>query len=107
MPRPPPFENGSIVRASHLVQDLWDDLLKETESLAKGDAPDPESGGGATAKAPPGEPAPGTGDQTRPILTWAGEKLHPEWMSAFIAGKYMWPAADDLAERFLTLVRGY
>jgi mono/diheme cytochrome c family protein len=26
-------------------------------------------------------------DQTRPTLTWAGEKLRPEWMAKFIAGE--------------------
>lgn len=68
-------------------QDIWDDLVKETEALSKGEIVDPESGGGGSSKSPPGEPAPGTGDQTRPLLTWTGEKLHPEWMSKFIAGK--------------------
>ena len=68
-------------------QDVWDDLVKETEGLSKGDAVDPESSGGGGPKALPGEPAPGTGDQSRPQLTWTGEKLYPEWMSRFIAGK--------------------
>jgi mono/diheme cytochrome c family protein len=68
-------------------QDAWDDLIKETESLSKGDVIDPESGGGGSAKSPPGEPAPGTGDQQRPPLTWTGEKLHVKWMSTFVAGK--------------------
>jgi mono/diheme cytochrome c family protein len=68
-------------------QDLWDDLLKETEALSKGDVIDPESGGGGSAKSPPGEPAPGTGDQQRPPLTFTGEKLHGKWMSRFVAGK--------------------
>ena len=26
-------------------------------------------------------------DQQRPVLTWVGEKLHPDWMANFIAGK--------------------
>ena len=74
--------------------DRWDDLIKETEALSKGDEINPESGGGGVAanggggpKGPPGEPAPGSGDQSRPMLTWTGEKLHPEWMTTFIAGK--------------------
>ena len=67
-------------------QDVWDDLMKEIESLAKGDTADPENSGGGP-NALPGEPAPGTGDQSRPPLTWTGEKLYPEWMSRFIAGK--------------------
>ena len=44
---------------------------------------------------PPPAPAPGAEargeifapDQRPPLLTWAGEKLRPEWASAFIAGK--------------------
>ncbi len=70
-------------------QDAWDELIKETEPLAKGDAVDPEAAAAAAAngKTLPGETVPGTGDQTRPPLTWAGEKLYPEWMSTFIAGK--------------------
>ncbi len=34
----------------------------------------------------PPEKPPGT-DQLRPVLTWVGEKLHPEWMGKFIGGK--------------------
>ena len=71
--------------------DLWDDLIKEVEPLAKGDTVDPESNGanpGAAGKGPlAGEAQPGTGDQSRPPLTWTGEKLKPEWMATFIAGK--------------------
>jgi mono/diheme cytochrome c family protein len=66
--------------------DVWDEVIKETEPLAKGDAVDPQAGA-ANGKALPGEMVPGTGDQSRPPLTWAGEKLYPEWMSTFIAGK--------------------
>jgi mono/diheme cytochrome c family protein len=65
--------------------DAWDDLVKETESLSKGDIVDIESSAGG--KGLPGEPAPGTGDQQRPPLTWVGEKLKPNWMADFIAGK--------------------
>ena len=68
-------------------QDIWDDLIKETEGLLKGDTVDPENAGNVGPNALPGEPAPGTGDQSRPQLTWTGEKLYPEWMSRFIAGK--------------------
>jgi mono/diheme cytochrome c family protein len=74
--------------------DFWDEHVKEVAALSGGDVADPESAGGgaaapgAGAKAGlPGEPAPGTGDQQRPPLTWAGEKLHPQWMATFIAGK--------------------
>jgi mono/diheme cytochrome c family protein len=48
-----------------------------------------------TAAFPPPPPAPGAEargeifapDQRPPLLTWAGEKLRPEWAAAFIAGK--------------------
>ena len=39
------------------------------------------------AAAPGADAVPYRVDQTRPSLTWAGEKLQPEWMAAFIAGE--------------------
>ncbi|HEX8522514.1 MAG TPA: c-type cytochrome [Tepidisphaeraceae bacterium] len=45
--------------------------------------------GAFLAKLPP-EPAAGeqyAPDQSRPPLTWVGEKLRPEWMAGFIGGK--------------------
>jgi mono/diheme cytochrome c family protein len=35
---------------------------------------------------PEGEPADSSVDQTRPPLTWAGEKLRPEWMQSLFSG---------------------
>jgi hypothetical protein len=35
---------------------------------------------------PDNDPEP-KGDQSRPPLTWTGEKLQPAWMSAFLSGK--------------------
>jgi mono/diheme cytochrome c family protein len=74
------------------LPDAWDESMKELEGLVKGETLDPESGGvapnAANAKGPlAGEAQPGTGDQSRPPLTWVGEKLKPEWMATFIAGK--------------------
>ena len=40
--------------------------------------PNPPPAGGAEAFAP---------DQRAPLITWAGEKLRPEWMEKFIAGQ--------------------
>jgi mono/diheme cytochrome c family protein len=115
--------------------DVWDRLVKETESLAKGDVTDPESAGAAPpgTNQPPkidprlggpkissGEPNPGTGDQSRPPLTWVGEKLYPEWMATFIAGKIdykprawmlarmpAFPARAEGLARGLALQHGY
>jgi mono/diheme cytochrome c family protein len=61
--------------------DVWDQVIKEIEPLAKGDIID------ASVKPPRGETQPGTGDQSRPPLTWVGEKLHTKWMETFVAGK--------------------
>ncbi len=57
--------------------DAWTDLKVETDKLLVG-APTEE-------RDPDGLPYPA--DQVRPSLTWIGEKLKPEWASAFIAGK--------------------
>ena len=94
--------------------DVWDQVIKEIEPLAKGDIID------AGVKPAPGETVPGTGDQTRPPLTWVGEKLHTKWMETFIAGKLdykprTWmlarmpgfPARADGIAQGLTLEHGY
>jgi mono/diheme cytochrome c family protein len=39
------------------------------------------------------------GDQSRPPLTWAGEKLRPEWMAKFIAGDVSYKPRPWLAAR--------
>ncbi len=57
--------------------DAWTDLKVETDKLLAG-APLDE-------RDPDGLPYPA--DQVRPSLTWTGEKLRPEWSSAFIAGR--------------------
>ena len=61
--------------------DIWDEHVKELDPLAKGDIVD------MNVRPEPGEEVPGTGDQSRPPLTWVGEKLHLKWMETFIAGK--------------------
>ena len=54
------------------VPDVWAGL---TEEAAK-----------VTAALPPVEESI-VGDQSRPDLTWVGEKLRPQWMASFIAGE--------------------
>jgi mono/diheme cytochrome c family protein len=51
-------------------QDLWSTLSDEVNALAPPVA-DPKS----------------DADQTRPTLTWVGEKLRPDWITQFISGK--------------------
>jgi mono/diheme cytochrome c family protein len=51
---------------------------------------------------PPGAEARGevmAADQRPPMLTWAGEKLRPEWASAFIAGKITYKPRPYLLAR--------
>jgi mono/diheme cytochrome c family protein len=78
---------------------------------------------------PPPQPAGGGGvhegehfapDQRPPILTWTGEKLRPEWASAFVAGKvpykprpYLharmpaWPARAEWLAKGMAAEHGY
>jgi cytochrome c2 len=52
------------------------------------------------AAAPGGEGPDGkTLDQTRPDLTWTGEKLRPEWMAGFVAGRNREPIRPWLHAR--------
>ena len=58
-------------------EDLYARFQNETAELAPDDS-----------EADPGEGAePISPDQTTPMLTWAGEKLRPEWMAKLIGGK--------------------
>ncbi|HEV2293656.1 MAG TPA: c-type cytochrome [Tepidisphaeraceae bacterium] len=58
-------------------QDVWSSLKGEIDAFL--------------ATLPPAPPSPHehelAPDQNRPNLTWAGEKLKPEWMAKFIAGE--------------------
>jgi mono/diheme cytochrome c family protein len=54
------------------------------------------------AKFPPPPPANGealAADQRPPVLTWAGEKLRPEWAAAFIAGQISYKPRPYLRAR--------
>jgi mono/diheme cytochrome c family protein len=57
--------------------DLWSKLEEETASLKVEEAPAEGADGGEAHLV----------SQARPKLTWIGEKLKPEWMGDFIAGK--------------------
>jgi mono/diheme cytochrome c family protein len=57
-----------------LLATTYDDELKALRDKY----PNPPPAGGAEAFAP---------DQRAPLITWAGEKLRPEWMEKFIAGE--------------------
>src|SRR6185369_8498580 len=62
--------------------DVWSEVEAEVEALKPPDKP---------AAKPENDPNPGEEpkliEQRRPILTWTGEKLKPEWMAGFISGK--------------------
>jgi mono/diheme cytochrome c family protein len=55
--------------------DAWTNLSQEVQGLEAGLPPEPKD-----AKSTIG------GDQQRPLLTWVGDKLKPDWMARFIAG---------------------
>ncbi len=54
---------------------LWSNLDTEVGSIEQNLPPRPDD-----------DPEP-KGDQSRPPLTWIGEKLRPSWMTAFISGQ--------------------
>ncbi len=75
--------------------DAWSDLTAETDKLLAG-APTEE-------KDPDGLPYPA--HQVRPSLTWIGEKLRPEWASAFIAGEVPYKPRPYLRARMPAFAR--
>jgi mono/diheme cytochrome c family protein len=56
--------------------DAWTNLSQEVQALEASLPPEPKD-----PKSTVG------GDQQRPVLTWVGDKLKPDWMAQFIAGK--------------------
>jgi mono/diheme cytochrome c family protein len=56
--------------------DNWSQLSAEVEAITKDLPPEEEKGGESEI----------SGDQSRPPLTWVGEKLRPQWMADFIGG---------------------
>ena len=59
-------------------EDLWSQFKGETAELASNEVAEGEERADGERLSP---------DQTTPMLTWAGEKLRPEWMEKLIAGK--------------------
>ncbi|WP_435020208.1 hypothetical protein TA3x_001703 [Tundrisphaera sp. TA3] len=59
-------------------EDAWSSLAPEVANLAA------DANAGAVEVDPDGHPYPAL--QSRPPLTWIGEKLKPEWSNTFIAG---------------------
>jgi mono/diheme cytochrome c family protein len=68
--------------------DTWSGLKAEIDTLMKDVPPEQEKGESAIM-----------GDQTRPPLTWAGEKLRPQWAADFINGTLKYKPRPWLAAR--------
>ena len=68
---------GAACNACHTIDDR-DNALGESRLRRSGRS---EQG------LPPEQSTAGRGDQSRPPLTWAGEKLRPQWSASFIAGE--------------------
>jgi hypothetical protein len=76
-------------------EDTWSQLRDEEAGLTAGlPAVDPET-----------EPKHFKADQIRPSLTWTGEKLKPEWMATFIAGKLPYKPREYLRARMPAFTR--
>ncbi len=72
-------------------EDAWSRLRDESDSLLfQFPGNDPE-------KDPIGQPYPAV--QQRPPLTWTGEKLRPEWLTAFLTGKIAYKPRPYLRAR--------
>ncbi|HEY7115970.1 MAG TPA: hypothetical protein VH475_05270 [Tepidisphaeraceae bacterium] len=81
------------------VEDRWSNVSEEVQDLMPPETNiDSDQGDDATAgprlfmprglaKLHAGDRIVISGDQGRPPLTWTGEKLRPQWMEQFIAGK--------------------
>jgi mono/diheme cytochrome c family protein len=94
---------------------IGNDFAADAATLAAAFPPPPPAGGGGVQEGEHFAP-----DQRPPILTWAGEKLRPEWAAEFIAGRiphrirpYLharmpaWPARAELLARGLAAEHGY
>ena len=71
--------------------DAWSELEPLDGSTAFGD--------GATDPSEPAGTAPGTIHRTRPSLTWAGEKLRPEWTERLLGGDLPYKPRPHLPSR--------
>lgn len=91
------------------------DFAADAAALAAAFPPPQPAGGGGVQEGEHFAP-----DQRPPILTWAGEKLRPEWATEFIAGRiphrirpYLharmpaWPTRAELLAKGLAAEHGY
>lgn len=83
------------------VDSVWSNADTEISSIEQNLPPRPDT-----------DPEP-KGDQSRPPLTWTGEKLRPSWMAAFIAGEipykprtWLFARMPSFASRAYPLSRG-
>ncbi len=74
--------------------DVWSGLSKEIDALFPGHASE-ESNGKQFAP-----------DQSRPSLTWIGEKLRPEWMAQFVSGHVQYKPRPWLRARMPGFLAG-
>lgn len=72
-------------------EDAWSRLREESDALLN------EYPGDDGEKDPIGQPYPAV--QLRPPLTWTGEKLRPEWLTAFLTGKIAYKPRPYLRAR--------
>jgi mono/diheme cytochrome c family protein len=68
--------------------DAWSQLSAEVDAITRNLPPEEEKGESEIS-----------GDQSRPPLTWVGEKLRPAWMATFIAGELKYKPRPWLAAR--------
>ena len=83
--------NCTACHARDKQDDTWSSLQSEVDAMLAKLPPQNEGGGGGEAKL--------GGDQTRPNLTWVGEKLRPQWTAKFIAGEIPYKPREWLAAR--------
>jgi cytochrome c2 len=80
--------NCTACHARDRQDDAWSGLSAEVQAMTQ-DLP-PEDGKGSAEV---------SGDQSRPPLTWVGEKLRPPWMATFIGGELGYKPRQWLAAR--------
>jgi mono/diheme cytochrome c family protein len=82
--------NCTACHARDKQDDAWSGLRGEIDAIVSA----------LPAESPPGAGEEKfSGDQTRPDLTWVGEKLRPQWMGRFIGGKIPYKPREWLMAR--------
>jgi mono/diheme cytochrome c family protein len=80
--------NCTACHARDKQDDAWSGLSAEVAALTQNLPPEDEKSQGEIS-----------GDQSRPPLTWVGEKLRPQWMATFIGGQLGYKPRPWLAAR--------